>query len=81
MEGVVEGGGLATLLADRDLTRKGPVVEFFGEPCRLPPGTAVLARRTRRPVAVGAFLTSGPDTYHAVIHSVNGAGSRSTLSA
>ncbi len=56
---VVEAGGLATLLADRDLTRKGPVVEFFGEPCRLPPGTAVLARRTGRPVVIGGFVTEG----------------------
>jgi phosphatidylinositol dimannoside acyltransferase len=70
LEGVVERGGLATLLADRDLTKKGPVVDFFGEPCRLPPGPAVLARRTGRPVAVGGFLTSGDDSFHAVIHSV-----------
>lgn len=70
MEGVIARGGVATLLADRDLTKKGPVVEFFGEPCRLPPGCAVLARRTGRPVAVGAFLTRGDDGYHAVIHSV-----------
>lgn len=58
LEQVVRDGGTATLLADRDLTKKGPVVEFFGEPCRLPPGPAVLARRTGRPVCVGAFLTS-----------------------
>lgn len=70
MENVVRDGGLATLLADRDLTKKGPIVDFFGEPCRLPPGCAVLARRTGRPVAVGAFLTSGRDTFHAVIHDV-----------
>lgn len=63
---VVRDGGLATLLADRDLTKKGPVVEFFGEPCRLPPGTAALARRTGRPVAVGAFVTEG-EGYRAVV--------------
>lgn len=69
MVDVVERGGLATLLADRDLTKKGPVVEFFGEPCRLPPGVAVLARRTGRPVAVAAFFTQG-DGFEGVIHSV-----------
>lgn len=63
---VVEQGKLATLLADRDLTRKGPVVEFFGEPCRLPPGTAILARRTGRPVCIGGFLTRD-DGFHGVI--------------
>ncbi|MDX1511588.1 MAG: phosphatidylinositol mannoside acyltransferase [Nitriliruptorales bacterium] len=57
LEERVRNGGLATLLADRDLTRKGPIVEFFGEPCRLPPGVASLARRTGRPVAVGAFFS------------------------
>jgi phosphatidylinositol dimannoside acyltransferase len=61
-----EDGGLATLLADRDLTRKGPIVEFFGEPCRLPPGTAALARRTGRSVTVGAFLTEG-DGFRGVV--------------
>lgn len=67
---VVAGGGLATLLADRDLAKKGPVVEFFGAPCRLPPGTAALARRTGRPVVAGAFVTSGPDSFHAVVGDV-----------
>jgi phosphatidylinositol dimannoside acyltransferase len=65
---VHDDGALATLLADRDLTRKGPIVEFFGEPCRLPPGTAALARRTGRPVCVGAFLTRGADGFHGVVH-------------
>lgn len=52
-----DAGSMATLLADRDLGRTGPIVEFFGEPCRLPPGAAALARRTGRPVVVGGFLT------------------------
>ncbi|WP_052667304.1 phosphatidylinositol mannoside acyltransferase [Nitriliruptor alkaliphilus] len=63
---ITEDGALATLLADRDLTRKGPIVSFFGEPCRLPPGTAALARRTGRPVCVGAFMTEG-DGYRGVV--------------
>jgi lauroyl/myristoyl acyltransferase len=66
LERSVERGGLATLLADRDLTRRGPIVEFFGEPCRLPAGTAALARRTGRSVATGAFLTAG-ERYHGVV--------------
>lgn len=63
---IIRDGALATLLADRDLTRRGPIVEFFGEPCRLPPGTAALARRTGRPVTVGAFFTAG-DRYHGLV--------------
>lgn len=62
-----EEGALATLLADRDLSRQGPIVEFFGEPCRLPAGPAVLARRTGLPVHVAAFLTAG-DGFHGVVH-------------
>ncbi|HEX2026634.1 MAG TPA: phosphatidylinositol mannoside acyltransferase [Nitriliruptorales bacterium] len=58
LEAVVRDGGTATLLGDRDLTGKGPVVSFFGEPCRLPPGPAALARRTGRPVVPGAFFTT-----------------------
>lgn len=65
-ERIRDRGQLATLLADRDLTRRGPIVEFFGEPCRLPPGAAALARRTGRPVAVGAFFTKG-DGYHGLV--------------
>jgi phosphatidylinositol dimannoside acyltransferase len=65
---VSERGQMATLLADRDLTKKGPIVEFFGEPCRLPPGTAALARRTGRPVVVGAFLTEGDDRFFGAVH-------------
>jgi lauroyl/myristoyl acyltransferase len=64
--GVVARGGLATLLADRDLSGKGPVVDFFGAPCRLPPGTAVLAQRTGRPVVVAGFVTAGTG-YHGVV--------------
>lgn len=63
---VTEEAALATLLADRDLTRRGPIVSFFGEPCRIPAGPAVLARRTGLPVHVGAFVTV-EDGFRAVI--------------
>lgn len=63
---VVQQGKLATLLADRDLTKKGPIVDFFGEPCRLPPGTAILARKTGRPVSIGGFVTRGT-AFHGII--------------
>lgn len=66
LEEVVRAGRIATLVADRDLTGRGPVVDFFGEPCRLPVGPALLARRTQRPVVVGAFVTRG-DGWHGVV--------------
>lgn len=61
LEELVGRGELATLLADRDINGRGPVVSFFGEPCRLPPGPAILARRTGRPVTVASFCTDGRD--------------------
>jgi|KBSSwiStaDraftv2_1062776.scaffolds.fasta_scaffold505565_1 KDO2-lipid IV(A) lauroyltransferase len=37
---------VACLLADRDLSRNGVQVDFFGEPTRMPPGPAILAATT-----------------------------------
>ena len=34
------------LLADRDLSRNGIKVDFFGEPAKMPPGPALLAATT-----------------------------------
>jgi phosphatidylinositol dimannoside acyltransferase len=42
--------GLVCLMADRDLTRSGVQVDFFGEPTRMPAGPAKLA------IATGAAL-------------------------
>ncbi|MEP6851406.1 MAG: phosphatidylinositol mannoside acyltransferase [bacterium] len=42
----LQGGGCVCLLADRDLSRSGMEVDFFGEPARMPPGPALLAART-----------------------------------
>ncbi|MCU0265246.1 MAG: phosphatidylinositol mannoside acyltransferase [Actinomycetia bacterium] len=39
----LRGGGLVALLGDRDLTRAGVPVTFFGEPTRMPAGPAALA--------------------------------------
>lgn len=59
-------GVLATLLADRDLSRGGPIVSFFGEPCRLPAGPAALAIRTSRPILAAAFYVNA-DRYDGVV--------------
>ncbi|MCW2522998.1 MAG: phosphatidylinositol mannoside acyltransferase [Frankiales bacterium] len=40
------GGGVICLLADRDLSRRGLEVSFFGEPTRMPAGPALLAAQT-----------------------------------
>jgi KDO2-lipid IV(A) lauroyltransferase len=42
--------GIIPLLADRDLTAKGVVVDFCGQPARMAPGPAALALTERRPL-------------------------------
>jgi KDO2-lipid IV(A) lauroyltransferase len=43
-------GALVALVADRDLSRSGIDVEFFGGPARMPAGPALLALRTKAPL-------------------------------
>lgn len=47
-------GGAIALMSDRDLTRKGPEVRFFGEPTTLPAGPALLAELTGAPILPAA---------------------------
>src|SRR5690606_19091789 len=42
----LRAGGLVCLVGDRDLSGRGVEVTLLGEPARIPPGPAVLARRT-----------------------------------
>ena len=44
LRGVLERGGVVCLLAERDLTRTGVTVDFFGEEANFAAGPAVLAR-------------------------------------
>jgi KDO2-lipid IV(A) lauroyltransferase len=46
----LRSGGIVCLLGDRDLGGRGPVVDLFGEPARMPGGPAALA------IATGAAL-------------------------
>lgn len=43
-------GALVALVADRDLSRSGIDIEFFGGPARMPAGPALLAIRTQAPL-------------------------------
>jgi KDO2-lipid IV(A) lauroyltransferase len=46
----LNSGALVALVADRDLSRSGIDVEFFGGPARMPAGPALLALRTKAPL-------------------------------
>ncbi len=48
--------GIVALMADRDLTRSGVEVDFFGEPTRMPAGAAKLAIADRCGRAADALL-------------------------
>ena len=49
------------LMADRDLSRSGVPVQFFGEPTRLPAGPAKLAIETGAPLHPAHVHYDGPD--------------------
>jgi KDO2-lipid IV(A) lauroyltransferase len=55
---------LVGLLTDRDLTGRAPLVDFFGEPCHLPVGAAILARRYRAPIAPTVILQRPDRRWH-----------------
>jgi len=49
-------GALVALIADRDLSRSGIDVSFFGGPSRMPAGPALLALKTKAPL-ITAFVS------------------------
>jgi lauroyl/myristoyl acyltransferase len=49
-------GALVALVADRDLSRSGIDVNFFGGPSRMPAGPALLALKTKAPL-ITAFVS------------------------
>jgi KDO2-lipid IV(A) lauroyltransferase len=62
-------GALIALVADRDLSRSGVDVNFFGYPARMPAGPALLAVRTGIPL-VTAFVSYTPTGIHVEFNSV-----------
>lgn len=75
LEGWVRGGGLAALLADRDLSRTSVEVRLCGAPARMPRGPAVLARRTGAPLVPATLHYTGEDltiTFHPPVPHVEG---------
>jgi KDO2-lipid IV(A) lauroyltransferase len=62
---VLREGGLAGLAYDRDLTRTGPIVDFFGVPTQMPDGAVQLSLKFGAPVIIG-FSVRQPDNRSAV---------------
>ena len=57
----LEANRFVCLMADRDLTRSGVQVDFFGEPTRLPAGPARLALETGAPLHPAHVYYGGDD--------------------
>lgn len=57
----LESNRFVCLMADRDLTRSGVQVDFFGEPTRLPAGPARLALETGAPLHPAHVYYDGDD--------------------
>lgn len=66
LTGLREGAAVG-LVADRDISGSGIMVEFFGEETMLPTGPAILALRTGAPIAVAALYQRPGGRYHAVV--------------
>jgi KDO2-lipid IV(A) lauroyltransferase len=56
-------GALVALVSDRDLSRSGIEIEFFGGKTRMPAGPALLALRTKAPL-ITAFVTYTDNGVH-----------------
>jgi len=63
MTETLRAGGVAALIADRDLRGDGMPVTMFGHPTTLPVGPAVLALVTERPLIAAACYRDGPDRF------------------
>lgn len=56
---LVGNNGLLALVADRDLSRNGVQVEFFGEPSKMPIGPAAISMLTGAPVFAAGLYYEG----------------------
>ncbi len=63
----LRSGGIVALLSDRDLTRDGVEVTFFGEETTLPAGPITLALRTGAAVLPTTIYFTGGGGHHGVI--------------
>jgi phosphatidylinositol dimannoside acyltransferase len=60
----LRAGGVVALVGDRDLSRSGVPVTFFGEQATMPPGPALLAIRTGAPLLPAGLWYDGESCVH-----------------
>ncbi|MBA2318292.1 MAG: phosphatidylinositol mannoside acyltransferase [Euzebyales bacterium] len=61
---VLAANHLVGLLTDRDLSGRAPIAMLFGEPCRIPTGAIVLARRSGAPIVPITMLQRPGRRWH-----------------
>ena len=64
LSAVLDANHLVGLLTDRDLSGRAPLVDFFGEPTRIPLGAAVLASRKDAPIVPITMLQRPGRRWH-----------------
>lgn len=64
LEKVLADNHVVGLLAERDLTGRGPVVRLFGEDARIPSGPVVLSQRTGAPIVPVTMLQRPGRRWH-----------------
>jgi KDO2-lipid IV(A) lauroyltransferase len=69
----LRSGGIAALIADRDLSGHGHPVTMFGHPTTLPTGPAALAVISGRPLLVAACIREAPEQFRARVWLVESA--------
>lgn len=67
----VAGGGIVCLLADRDLSRRGVPVTFFGERTKMPAGPALIALRAGAPLLPAYSWYEGRQAWFEVLPPVD----------
>lgn len=64
LQEVLGANHMVGLLSERDLSGRGPVTRLFGEDARMPPGPALLAKRTGAPVVPATLLQRPGRRWH-----------------
>ncbi|WP_203416901.1 phosphatidylinositol mannoside acyltransferase [Jiangella ureilytica] len=67
LAGHLDRGGLVCLPAERDLSRRGVPVTLFGEPTRMPAGSAMLALRTGAALIPATLAYEGQEPDHRLV--------------
>ena len=65
---VAKANHLVGLLTDRDLTGKAPVVDFFGEPARIPLGPVIVSQRTGAAIIPITMIQRPGHRWHLQVH-------------